>query len=100
VRRVCRTVAMFGGGIGMSISTRQKIGMLLICISVAAFVVAQIGGSRSRVIGSGSSSIGTWTAIEITTDVSWQVALPIILCGTIGVICALWPSRKPPILTK
>jgi hypothetical protein len=80
----------------MSISTRRRFGLLLTCGSVLAWIVALIFFSHSRVIGSGSSASGSWTASEVEIDLGWRFFLPVVLCGIVGVFCIAWPSRKPP----
>lgn len=80
----------------MTISKRTKIGFLLVIISVIAFVAFMVvdlfsvtnwhyaGGGDGNIAFVGESNVGGYYLI------------PILLCGLIGVICLVWPSRKPP----
>jgi uncharacterized membrane protein YfcA len=84
----------------MIVTTQRRIGIWLLCLSVVAYVVAWVAFSHSRVVGSGSSGNATWTASEVTSDVSWRYWLPILVCGVIGVFCLVRSSRKPPKLPE
>ena len=89
------------GGIAyMSILTRQKLGVSLMCISGTTFMVAWLLTSHSHVTASGSSGHAAWSVVDVESDLSWRYILPIILCGAVGIFCAAWPSRKPPKLPK
>lgn len=63
-------------------------------------MVALIFFSHSRVIGSGSSGTGTWTAGVVEVDLGWRFFLPVFLCGAVGVFLFAWSPRKPPKLPK
>jgi hypothetical protein len=83
----------------MSISTRRKIGILLVAISVVATVVFQVivfFHTDWHYDGSGSSGNAHWFAMTGTSRISGFYMIPMILCGAIGAFCLLWPSRKPP----
>jgi len=80
----------------MTISPRRRFGLLLVCGAVIAWIVALTCFSHSRVVGSGSSGGASWTAGEVEIDVGWQFPVPTILCGAAGVLCLVWPTRKPP----
>lgn len=87
----------------MSPAARRKFGILLIAIAVVAMIVFQIvmfTQGDSRVIGSGSSGNASWTVTEIRLKISGFYPLSIIICGALGILCLLWPSRKPPKLPK
>jgi hypothetical protein len=83
----------------MSISTRRKVGILLVAVSVAAqvaFLVVGIFRGAWRHDGSGSSGNVHWMLYSVELNVSAYYLIPIFLCGAIGGICLLWPSRRPP----
>ena len=80
----------------MSISRRRRFGLVLVCGSVAAWIVALVFFSHSRVIGSGQSDNASWVASVVEIDAGWQFLLPVIVCGAIGLLCLVWPSPKPP----
>jgi hypothetical protein len=82
----------------MSIFTKRRLGLLLICISVVALVICLIvvphrvfadsSGPGGPIFGGGSWELG------------WQYTIPIIVCGAVGVFCLAQSSRKPPKLPK
>jgi hypothetical protein len=80
----------------MSISSRRRLGLLLVCSAIVAWIIALIFFSHSRVIGSGSSGNASWIATETKIDLGWYFSVPVILCGAIGVFCLAWPTPKPP----
>jgi len=61
-----------------------------------AFLVAVIFHSHVRVIGSGSTGNSSWADAEVTNDLGWGFFVPVIAGGVAGIICLVWPSRKPP----
>lgn len=83
----------------MSLSTRRRVGLLLACISGAALIVALMFFSHLRVVGSGSSDTGTWTAVAVEVATGWGFLLP-VFCGAVGLLLFAWPSRKPPKLPE
>jgi MFS family permease len=84
----------------MSISRRRRLGLVLAFISASAFIVAQIFYSHARVVGSGSSDNVFWTDVEVDNDLGWRFFLPVIMCGAVGLLCFVWPTRKPPKLPE
>jgi hypothetical protein len=83
----------------MSNSKRRQLGLTLICVSVAAWIVALVFFSHTRTLSSGSEGSVEWIAISIEQDLGKGFAIPTILCGVAGVLLLAWPSRKPPELT-
>ena len=83
----------------MTISTRRKIGILLAIISVIALVAFMVVGlfrTDWHYDGGGVSGDAQGMAFSGECEISGYYFIPIFLCGVIGLICLLWPSRKPP----
>lgn len=91
---------LLGGIAFMSMTAQRRLGIWLVCLSSLALIIAWASFSHWRVIGSGSSGNGSWTAGEITSDISWRYWLPCLLCGALGVFFWARSSRKPPNLSK
>jgi hypothetical protein len=87
----------------MRISTRIKFGAWLVAISMAALVAFfAIGISRGawHYVGSGSTGNGEWIDFSGKLGLGGYCLVPISLCGAVGMVCLLWPSRKPPVLNR
>jgi hypothetical protein len=83
----------------MSISTRGKIGISLVAVSVISMVVFQLVAflhTDWHYVGSGSSDTSHVIAYSGTSRISGIYLIPIVLCGAVGALSLLWPSRKPP----
>ena len=82
----------------MSIFTKRRLGLLLICISVVAFVICLIVVPH-RVFADSSGPGGSvfWGG---SWELSWPYIIPILVCGAVGVFCLALSSRKPPKLPK
>jgi len=88
----------------MQIRTRLKLGFCLMALSAVTFVILNIVViSKGHVVGIGNGSVGNryWMATETKLDINTHAfdllyLVPIILCGTLGLLCLLWPQRKPP----
>jgi hypothetical protein len=87
----------------MSVSTRQKLGALLMGISVLAtiafFVVGFFRGHWTFV-GGGASGNVAWATYSGELGVNGLFLIPIFLCGVIGAFCLFRPTRKPPKLNQ
>jgi len=82
----------------MNISVRHKLGALLVVISILAVVglfVADLILSHPRTIGAGGDSNGYWIVSSFKSVVGGWYLLP-ILSGAVGLLCLVWPRRKPP----
>jgi hypothetical protein len=82
----------------MNISTKRRLGLLLICISFVAFIICLIvvphqDFADSSVPGGPIDWGGSW-------ELDWQCMIPILVCGAVGVFCLAQSSRKPPKLPK
>jgi len=83
----------------MSISTRRKLGMLLLAISalaVLAFLAFGIFHGRWQYVGGGASGDSCWLAFSGELGLSKYYLIPISLCGVVGLLCLVWSSPKPP----
>jgi len=83
----------------MTIPKRTKVGCLLVIISVIAFVAFMVFSALHtdwHYDGGGVSGSSDWVAFSGESSVSGYYLIPILLCGLIGVVCLVWPSRKPP----
>jgi hypothetical protein len=84
----------------MTTSTRRKLGISLIALSVITFLVVDISLSHWHFAGGGSSGNVQWAAYDVDIGGRGHYLIPIILCGMIGVLYWVWPSRKPPKLPR
>jgi hypothetical protein len=87
----------------MSISSRRKLGITLLSISVVALVVFLVVGvirGHWRFDGSGSSGDAHWAAYSGELGVSEYYLIPILLCGAVGAFYLFRPLRKPPKLNQ
>ena len=84
----------------MTTSTRRKLGISLIALSVITFHVVDISLSHWHFDGAGSSGHVQWAAFHADLGVSGYYLIPIILIGVIGLLYLVWPSRKPPKLPR
>jgi hypothetical protein len=87
----------------MSISTRRKSGVFLIAISVVAmvvFLVVDFFHTDWHYVGSESSDSSHVVAFAGVSRINGYYLIPMFLCGAVGAICLLWPSRKPPKLNQ
>jgi len=84
----------------MTLSSRRRLGLVLVCSSIAAWIIALVFFSHSRVVGSGSSGNASWMVTETKIDFGWCFSAPVVLCGVVGLLCLAWPSRKPPKLPQ
>ena len=80
----------------MTVTIRRRLGTWLVCIAAATAIVFLFTDSHSRVVASGSSGSAYWTVAEAHPAISWRHSIPVILCGAVGVLCLVYPSRKPP----
>jgi hypothetical protein len=83
----------------VSISTRGKIGISLVAVSVVSMVVFQVVAflhTDWHYAGRGSSDTSQAIAFAGKSRVDGIYLVPIVLCGAAGVLCLIWPSRKPP----
>jgi len=80
----------------MTISTKRRLGSLLVGISVLTAVIClAVGGHWPSIAQSGLEGAlsGEW-------ELRWQYATPIFVCGAIGVMFLAVSTRKPPKLPK
>lgn len=101
--RLDSALGVLGGITFMSVSTRRKLGILLIAISAIAMIVFFVVGvirGHWRFDGSGSSGNAQWAAYSGELGVSGYYLIPIFLCGAIGAFCLIRRSRKPPKLNQ
>jgi len=83
----------------MSISTRGKVGVFFLALSVMAMIALLIVvWSRSRLVGVDVDSSGM-DAVYVA-HLSGYYLIPIALFGITGVACLIWPSKRPPKLNK
>lgn len=83
----------------MSMPIRRKVGAALLALSVmAAIVTFIVMMSRSRLVGVDSDSAGM-DAVYVT-HLSGYYLVPIALFGVTGVVCLMWPSKRPPKLDR
>ena len=91
----------------MSISKRRRLGALLIAFAVLGgivYFVADVsyglthGHPHFGEVQTSRTLFGTATSQVITLDasISGYYLIPIILCGTLGILYLAWPARKPP----
>jgi len=80
----------------MTPSTRKRLGWSLLGLSALAFLAARIFFSHARVTGSGSDGNVSWADVEVTNDLGWGFFIPVLAGGATGLICLVWPARKPP----
>jgi len=81
------------------ISKRQKVGVLLLGIAMVAwviFVAVEFFNADWHYFGGASTDGARVIAFSAKSKVSQYFLVPIFLCGTTGVACLAWPSRKPP----
>jgi hypothetical protein len=83
----------------MRTSKRRLLGLLLICVSVLAWIVSLVFFSHARTLGSGYSGNDHWIAVEVHQDLGRGFKVPVMMCGVAGVLLLAWPSRKPPELS-
>ena len=86
----------------MCITNRHKVGLVLMATSVIAAILIQLLTGRlveARTIHEDKLSSGA-VASEIVLGFHWQYGIPISACFALGLICFVWPSRKPPRLTS
>jgi len=69
-------------------------------LSVIALLVVAVFPSHWHFAGGGSVGNAYWTDFTVDLGVSGYYLIPIILCGVMGLLYLLWPSRKPPKLPK
>jgi hypothetical protein len=82
----------------MKVSTQRNLGLLLVFISVVAAVICLVlvpprFFAERSVPGGPTFSGADW-------DLSWHYAMPILVCGAVGVFCLARSSRKPPKLPQ
>jgi hypothetical protein len=86
----------------MCITNRHKIGLALMATSVLAAILIQLLTGRlaeARTVREDKLSSGA-VASEIALNFHWQYGIPITACFALGLICFVWPTRKPPRLTS
>jgi len=81
--------------------------MVVSALGMAVFWIATIYYSLTqghpKVVGAGSSGDGGWLLIESQTNINWlylTLLVSIILSGVAGILCLIWPARKPPRLNE
>jgi hypothetical protein len=82
----------------MNIQIRYKLGVFLVVVSILAAVglfVADLYLSHPRTIGAGGDSNGYWIASTWKSVIGGWYLIP-ILFGAVGMLCLVWPRRKPP----
>lgn len=89
----------------MSISARRTFGIILVIISVVAFVTYVIFDMLHadwRYVSSDSSGTGTAILFSAHSTISGYgyYLIPIFLCEAFGIFCLVWPARKPPKLNQ
>jgi len=65
-------------------------------MGMIAFYVVGLVHAQWHYVGGESSNSGQSIAFVGESHVNGYYLIPIFLCGTIGVICLVWPGRKPP----
>ena len=81
------------------ISTRRKFGVMMVAIAAMGMIMFYVVGlvhAQWHYVGSESSNSGHSIAFVGESQISGYYLIPIFLLGAIGVICWVWPVRKPP----
>jgi hypothetical protein len=82
----------------MCITSRHKIGLALMATSVLAAILTQLLTGRLvevRTVREDKLPSGV-VASEIVLDCHWRYGIPMTACFALGLICFVWPSRRPP----
>lgn len=82
----------------MKISAQCCLGLLLIFISILAAVICLVVCPHRFFAGHTASGGPIFWGFDL--DLSWRYAIPILVCGSVGVFCLARSSRKPPKLPK
>jgi hypothetical protein len=88
----------------MPISIQRRIGFVLTVTAVAALAVyCSIVVTHSSAVGTPQVGSGPGFVVigqQIHSDISPLYVIPIVICGAVGLILLLWPTRKPPRLPR
>jgi len=74
--------------------------MVLLSAAALSFLIARMFRSRPLVSNFWwSGNVGGFE-FDFGGGISWPTLIPIILLGVVGLYFWVWPSRKPPKLSK
>lgn len=83
----------------MSISTRRKVGLAFIVLSLVSGIIIAVVTSKTRdvkIIGKGGGPSFWYHTSEATIDFRLSWLAPSFALMLVGITCFAWPSRKPP----
>jgi hypothetical protein len=72
----------------MKLKTRQKAGIGLIALSVVAHVIIMNSYRSSEKVE------GTVITVTVQETMDVHYLIPLLLCGPVGLLCLVWPSRN------
>jgi len=88
----------------MCVKVRRRVGLVLMATSVLAAVIIQLVSDAfvqvSTVREDKPPSGALPTKVMLLVNVHWGYGLPLAACFCCGLICLVWPSRKPPRLAS
>jgi hypothetical protein len=82
----------------MNIKKRKMLGLVLMAVTVLAAIVIQ--ALTGRVLEFDVAHTDFVSPNTIATDsvivFHWRYAVPLAAAFVIGLVCCVWPTRKPP----
>jgi len=86
----------------LSLKNRRKLGLALVAASVLAATIIQFRTGdlvQSQTVSETQPGSKPYQMMVLLT-VNWRYGFPLAACGLLGIICFLWPERKPPRLAS
>jgi hypothetical protein len=88
----------------MHLTRRNQIGLALMVSSVLVGTIIQLLSGRVKVMDARTLHVEKLPSgavvSEIMLDVHWRFGIPLVAGFGLGLICLVWPSRRPPRISQ